>query len=1303
MDAELAQLVHEQEQFLQQRKRPSATVTRCTTAPSGASASRSTPKESESTGSSSVQVLKGVVERHVTLSVGPNERLLLSGLNPKNPLGFPSVARRGVGDDNKRGIGRPKNPLFGRQRRAAQQSADKSFINEEMRAIDVANRARVQDMSAQEVQEAQQELEQTLDAKLIAKLRNRRKTGEDKEGLNSTEKARHLTKKEGGEEGVGGREEEEAVTREMDKKQRMQKLAAVRTDEELQEQVELLPLDERAKLEWTQSQKLTARDNKSRGRIGARRFADATLERFDLDGKLLEATDAELPVHSGLFHHGDDPEAAGYTVPELLHLARSTVASQRAMSLQIVAKILHRRQVLANASLHLVPQILPRDMAMTLRVVLDDQNYTALGAGLSALHAFVVPVDTDDCLLDKRLYPELTLGTVVLPPRVHLHRNGEGTRTNSEDHDVYDAEEVVYIDTTEADDGSSISDEDIAALDPVQALLSMDLDKRLCYILETIQLPDQNATEKMLEILITVARHSPRAAHEISSNARLLRLLQQQYIESEQVLTFQEGNARSLRLSLKALQLVRGLCQGQRSIASALIANGLVQSTKGFLALKNMSTDETDLEAVALFGDMQVESLRIWRILLGYGLDFHCFAYLFPVLSGFTHSYSEASSSRNSALFAALEAFCGLGAVHEAQHYFSQLGFFVDAAKDEFVRIIRSPSLSKDHTTVVLLSTVLRFLSAASTHATKYNLETSGLMEVWKLVQLHDVTRKLLPQLDETVAKRDLLLAIVRFHGQIVANGLLPDDMDDDEIVQTFLREVKAPLLAAATCAVASSSFTFSFASIQACELTLLSGDLIAAGENVIANSDLEFVQNVYRQALILMERLGCGGEHLITHLFAQVLFHKRVLLLLGVFHEEADAARLSRVLVPIYQALVNVTHEQEEHYAHIFGGASTAKRFSYHLRLPQEEQTFTHSSLPLPNFWMLCPLSRIEYCNSGEGRGLDDVNLTRAQSDEVKLILSATCRYVFELERLAPQMTFVASIAKLQPEDKLFHLMHVFFAGSDVLFDDHVDAALRQLLPKLVQPILRSPGDSRDLYKGVLRNFKRIESLEFGKTNEPSVSQKAVSFTSDERQVMTFVEKLVCEFTTSSYGNSHFARCVTLLLARDFSLELRKFVWQELHESHLLHTLAPFEVSSSQQFMRCTRGGTTPAVDAKLLQLMQQAVCKNQVSPARGAFAYSLAIHHLVVYLFEERGDNPLTSARQHVAQTLTAEASLAIWGHLLSYDASKNSSMLTSEYEDPLPGRVMKVQTQAALSMDQLSSFETTVSELIASCIMK
>ncbi|ETP11776.1 hypothetical protein F441_12739, partial [Phytophthora nicotianae CJ01A1] len=1256
MDAELAQLLLEQEQFLNQKKQPAAKVSR-RGGPPKVSASKTPQKASESTPDESPQVLKGVVERQVT-PVGQQSFVF----TPK-PSGFPSVKRRGPGQS-----------LFGRRRREvkAKEQEQEKHVDQESKDIDAANKAKLQEMSPQEILEAQQELLRTLDPELVKKLKNRNK----KERKREENMVKTRNKVAIGESIMKHDEGNEQIQKE----EMIKSLAAVKTEEELKEQAKLLPAEERAKLDWTQT---TKKDEKvANGKKIALPVAeDATLERFDLDGKLLEATDAELPVHSGLFHHGDDPDAAGYTLPELLHLARSSVASQRAMALNVVAKILHNRQLQERAGLRVTPRVLPRDMAMTLRIVLDDQNYTALSAGVSALHAFIVPVEDDS---DEDFLSELKYATVVLPRRVHLHRNG-ATKTTDHSHGV---EEVVYIDTTEADDGTSISDEDLAALDPVQALLSMDLGTRLRYILESIQLPDQYATEKMLDILIAVARHSPRAAHEISSNVRLLKLLQQQYVENEQVLTFQEGNIRSLQLSLKALELVRALCQGQRSVASALIASGLVQSTKGFLALKEVPSGDVDEAAAVLFGKMQVESLRIWRILLGYGLDFHCFAYLFPALASFMQHSTDASTTRNVALFAALESFCGLGSVHEAQHYFNQLGFFLDAAKDEAVRCIRSLLVATDDRTVALLSTTLRFLAAASAHATKYNLETADLVEVLKLLQSTETTRELLPRLNDTVTKRDLLVAIVQFHRQIVSNGLLSDDMDDDDIVQTFSRQVKTPLLIAATSAVASSSTRFSLTLIQACELTLLLGDLIATGQSDVVNFNADFVQSVYHQALILVERLGGGGEFLTARLFAGVLFHQSTLQSLGVFSEKADATRMSRVLTPIYQALVNATSEQEAHSAHIFTGVSSVNKFSYHLRLPQEEQSYIPSNLPLPSFWMVSPLSRIEYNSTENGKPSTDVGPTRAQSDEMKLIVSATCRFVFEFERLAPSMASIPSIAELRPEDKLFHLMHVLFAGSDVLFDDHVDAALRQLLPKLIKPILRS-ADSKLLYAGILRNLKRFQSLESGQDLESSKS--SVSFSSDEQQVLTFVEKLVAEFTASSFGNSHFAQCMTLLLTGDFPLELRKFVWKELQEAHLLHTLAPFEVSSVELFKRCTRAVST---DAKLLQFMQQAVCKKQVSPTRGAFAYSVAIYCIVIYLFGE-GGSTMSFARQQFAQTLTTEASPVIWGHLLTYNAN-DLALLSEKCNSVLTQRVDKLRTQAGLSSDQLLAFEATVSLL-------
>lgn len=65
--------------------------------------------------------------------------------------------------------------------------------------------------------------------------------------------------------------------------------------------------------------------------------------RFSLRGTLLPPeTSLSIPVTEGLHHHGDDPQAAGYTIPELAILSRSTFPAQRCVAWQILGRILFR-------------------------------------------------------------------------------------------------------------------------------------------------------------------------------------------------------------------------------------------------------------------------------------------------------------------------------------------------------------------------------------------------------------------------------------------------------------------------------------------------------------------------------------------------------------------------------------------------------------------------------------------------------------------------------------------------------------------------------------------------------------------------------------------------------------------------------------------------------------------------------------------------------------------------------------------------------------------------------------------------
>ncbi|KAL9584139.1 MAG: hypothetical protein Q9212_002298 [Teloschistes hypoglaucus] len=65
--------------------------------------------------------------------------------------------------------------------------------------------------------------------------------------------------------------------------------------------------------------------------------------RFDFRGRLLPPRLAsQISMTKGLHHHGVAPEAAGYTIPELSHLSRSSIPSQRCIAYQTLGRILYR-------------------------------------------------------------------------------------------------------------------------------------------------------------------------------------------------------------------------------------------------------------------------------------------------------------------------------------------------------------------------------------------------------------------------------------------------------------------------------------------------------------------------------------------------------------------------------------------------------------------------------------------------------------------------------------------------------------------------------------------------------------------------------------------------------------------------------------------------------------------------------------------------------------------------------------------------------------------------------------------------
>jgi hypothetical protein len=69
----------------------------------------------------------------------------------------------------------------------------------------------------------------------------------------------------------------------------------------------------------------------------------ASALRFDFRGGILPPRISRaMPNTKGLHHHGEAPEAAGYTVPELARLSRSAFPAQRCIAFQTLGRLLYR-------------------------------------------------------------------------------------------------------------------------------------------------------------------------------------------------------------------------------------------------------------------------------------------------------------------------------------------------------------------------------------------------------------------------------------------------------------------------------------------------------------------------------------------------------------------------------------------------------------------------------------------------------------------------------------------------------------------------------------------------------------------------------------------------------------------------------------------------------------------------------------------------------------------------------------------------------------------------------------------------
>ncbi len=343
--------------------------------------------------------------------------------------------------------------------------------------VDAENTAKLGNMSASEISELQQEIFNSIDPKLVARLKQRGAARMNRnlpnlENINNTNAAMPVNPNEVIDLANRGFVYDTRDT-----------LTPVTPHTDLDEQLE------REKSQWMTS--VPPSDTSV--------LTDVTSHpecwRYDFEGQRVTSVSAEQ-YDSSLYHHGDEPDIPGYTLQELLQLMSSTVKRQRALAVHMVANILQNWKQSADQSraAAVLTWAIEHKLPLLVRRALDEGPEALVSDALRALHALLVNAR------DAEIYDEIatTWHGECIWPLISEH----------------------VIGVTEDGEPEQLTDLELSQRDMLTAVLQTGLLTRVRYVLEVIRPQNHVIVELILDLCLAAARHSETGVNHVLSVRR---------------------------------------------------------------------------------------------------------------------------------------------------------------------------------------------------------------------------------------------------------------------------------------------------------------------------------------------------------------------------------------------------------------------------------------------------------------------------------------------------------------------------------------------------------------------------------------------------------------------------------------------------------------------------------------------------------------------------------------------------------------------------------------------------------------
>ncbi|GMH18122.1 hypothetical protein Nepgr_019963 [Nepenthes gracilis] len=386
--------------------------------------------------------------------------------------------------------------------------------------------------------------------------------------------------------------------------------------------------------------------------------------RFSLDGNVVETDFVHAEAGRTLDHCGytadnvaerdllrteGDPGAAGYTIKEALALTRSVVSGQRALALHLLASVLCK--ALYNINQNEVGRTMrlasnekscvdweaiwafalgpEPDLILSLRLSLDDNNNSVVLACAKVIECILaceaneylfhisekIPAHVKDLYTAPvfRSRPEINVGFLHGGFWKYSTKPSNILLVGEDSVDDVGGEHTIQDDTI------------VAGQDVVAGLVRMGILSRLRYLLEMS--PTMALEECILSILIAVARHSPTCSNAILKCQRLVQIVFERFMMKDKL---------EVQATLtKSVTLIRVLAQSDQRSCLEFIRNGIFQNMTWHLYGVTSSINDcvkSGEKHFKLAAELMVEQLRFWKVCIKYG---HCISYFttfFPAL-----------------------------------------------------------------------------------------------------------------------------------------------------------------------------------------------------------------------------------------------------------------------------------------------------------------------------------------------------------------------------------------------------------------------------------------------------------------------------------------------------------------------------------------------------------------------------------------------------------------------------------------------------------------------------------------------